>query len=129
LEVAEDRYFYVNLYIIFSYYEIYYIYRMKFAGAQLDFLQFFFQVIFGIIGYFVVIGITGVFGKNFLYLPLVIGPFFMIWQLSTYDYQNWPIDTVIINNGVQLGFLYLYYQKFVELSAKNSGQSGAGRKR
>jgi hypothetical protein len=102
---------------------------MKFAGASLDFFQLFFQVIGGIVGYFIVLGITGVFGKNFLYLPLVLGPFFMLWILTTYNYKEWPIDTLIINDVVQLGFLYLYYQKFVELSAKNTSQSGAGRRR
>jgi hypothetical protein len=102
---------------------------MKFAGASSDFFLIFFDVICGIVGYFIVIGIATAIGKNFLYLPLVLGPFFMLWILTTYNYKEWPIDTLIIHNVVQLGFLYLYYQKFVELSTKNTTQSGAGRRR
>jgi hypothetical protein len=102
---------------------------MKFAGAANSFAQIFFQVLGSIVGYFIVIGIATAIGKNFLYIPLVLTPFFMLWGISTFNYKESEIDTFIIDKIINAGFLYLYYQKFVELSSKNSGQSGAGRRR
>ena len=102
---------------------------MKFAGASSDFTTILIQTLLSALGYFIVIGITSVLGKNFLYLPLVLGPFIMVWQLVVYDYNKYAVDTLILSDVVQIGFIYLYYRKFVELSAKNNSQIGAGRKR
>lgn len=100
---------------------------MKFAGLSADVLTVLASIAGNAIGYILVLGLVAIFGKNFLYVPLFLGPFFMIWAFAAYDYNEKPIDTILVNNAVNIGFFYLYYRKFVELSAKNSKQSG-GRK-
>ena len=102
---------------------------MKYAGVSAGFWTIFGSVLGNIIGYILVLGLVGLFGKNFLYVPLILGPFFMIWALAVYDYNEKPTDTIILNTSVGLGFFYLYYRKFVELSPKNTLQNGAGRRR